>query len=111
MHSRWVSSWVGEMLSDSMQDTPISILLQINISATLKMAETEHWDLMSFACAIAMDECNCWFWRGPAALDCDKLDQLPDVKFSIGGTDFKLTASDYALQVRQRSCTPVWLYF
>ncbi len=31
--------------------------------------------------------------------DCSKLDSLPDIAFSINGTDFSLTAKEYVLTV------------
>lgn len=35
----------------------------------------------------------------PQAIDCDKLSELPDVTFTIGGKDYVLTPDDYVLKV------------
>ncbi|KAI5069998.1 hypothetical protein GOP47_0014341 [Adiantum capillus-veneris] len=37
--------------------------------------------------------------NGEAAVDCDQVDSMPDVTFTIGGTQFKLTAEQYILKV------------
>ena len=36
---------------------------------------------------------------GESVIDCDKIDSLPDVTFTIQGHDFKLSSQDYILQV------------
>jgi hypothetical protein len=37
---------------------------------------------------------------GVQLIDCDKIDQLPEVVFHIAGKEFKLTGKDYVLQVQ-----------
>eukprot|EP00250_Pteridium_aquilinum_P002339 c12535_g1_i1 orf=117-1652(-) len=37
--------------------------------------------------------------NGEAAVECDKIDSMPDVTFTIGGTQFNLTAEQYVLKV------------
>ena len=41
---------------------------------------------------------------GEAFVDCDQIDSMPDVVFHIQGKAFPLSAQDYVLQVRLRSC-------
>eukprot|EP01023_Acetabularia_acetabulum_P002127 TRINITY_DN1081_c1_g2_i1.p1 TRINITY_DN1081_c1_g2~~TRINITY_DN1081_c1_g2_i1.p1 ORF type:complete len:527 (-),score=108.70 TRINITY_DN1081_c1_g2_i1:271-1773(-) len=36
---------------------------------------------------------------GEAVVDCDKMSDMPDVTFTLGGKDFKLTPEQYILQV------------
>lgn len=42
-------------------------------------------------------------WNGQASVDCSKIPELPDIKFTFAGKDYGLTANDYILQV-QGSC-------
>ena len=39
-------------------------------------------------------------------LDCDKLDDLPDITFTFADNDFTLSATDYVLRVRLRLRSP-----
>lgn len=39
--------------------------------------------------------------NGEAAVDCDQIDSMPDVTFTIGGTQFNLTAEQYILKITQ----------
>ena len=40
---------------------------------------------------------------GPAMVDCDKLDSLPDVGFTISGKEFTLSPEQYVLQVEMEN--------
>ena len=40
---------------------------------------------------------------GQYFVDCDSIDSMPTVTFSIGGNQFELTGKDYVLQVNARN--------
>ena len=63
-------------------------LLQINVTRTVVLNELEK--ICDFVPAQP---------GGQAAVDCDKIDEMPNISFTIAGKIFELTAKQYVLEI------------